>query len=342
MEEPKPADLGTLFFFGYYQMSLQAFFMGLLFLLAGYFVPPAYERKGRGRFLRDRFIRLCIPALFYMLVLHPLTVFWLLRDYHKITAPLPVAYFNYLRSFRFIGSSGPMWFTIALFLFCVAYALVPGKARLLNERPSNSPLPTDGQVGALILVMGLCTFLVRIVQPMGTNILNMQLCFFSQYVLLFGVGVLVRQRNWLLRVPYDFGMRWLRLALIVGSLVWFAALTLILSTQTERYLSGGFTWQSALICFWESFFCLGVCLGLVVWFRENLNRQGRFENWMTDNCFSVYLFHAPLLVAVTLMMQGLVAPKPIKFFLATVIGTVLTFSLSHLVFRRIPLLQRVL
>jgi hypothetical protein len=169
----------------------------------------------------------------------------------------------------------------------------------------------------LALIMGLCTFLVRIVQPMGTNILNMQLCFFSQYIVLFSVGVMARRRKWLLRIPYDFGMRWLRGALVFGSLVWFGALALVVEAHTEQALSGGFTWQSAIICFWESFFCLGVCLGLVVWFREHFNRQGAFEKWMTDNCFSVYLFHAPVLVAVTLAMQGFIAPRPMKFVLAT-------------------------
>ena len=66
MEDPKPDNLGTLFFFSYYQMGLQAFFMGLLFLIAGYFVPEACDRKGEGRFLRDRWVRLGIPSLFYM------------------------------------------------------------------------------------------------------------------------------------------------------------------------------------------------------------------------------------------------------------------------------------
>ena len=65
---------------------------------------------------------------------------------------------------------------------------------------ANLALPSDGQVLALALGMGICTFLVRIVQPIGTNILNMQLCFFSQYILLFSVGVLAWRRNWLLTV----------------------------------------------------------------------------------------------------------------------------------------------
>jgi len=36
----------------------QAYFMGVFFLLAGYVTPPAYERKGAARYLRDRAVRL--------------------------------------------------------------------------------------------------------------------------------------------------------------------------------------------------------------------------------------------------------------------------------------------
>src|SRR6201997_4639671 len=35
-----------------------AFGMGLMFLLAGYFVPPSYDRKGARRFLRGRWLRI--------------------------------------------------------------------------------------------------------------------------------------------------------------------------------------------------------------------------------------------------------------------------------------------
>jgi peptidoglycan/LPS O-acetylase OafA/YrhL len=342
MEDPKPSNLGTLFFFGYYQMGLQAFFMGLLFLIAGYFVPDAYDRKGQWKFLTDRFVRLGIPALFYMLVVHPLIVFWLLRNYRNVTASFWTSYLNYLLSLQFVGSSGPMWFTVALFLFCLAYALSRRFDEALPGNASNAPLPTGGQVILLVLLMGLSTFLMRIVQPMGTNILNMQLCFFSQYILLFAVGILARRRNWLLRIPYKFGVRWLLLALTGGSLIWMATLSAIVMTHTENNITGGFTWQSAVVCFWESFFCLGLCLGLIVLFRDRFNKQGRFAAWMTTNCFAVYLFHAPVLIAVTLGMQDFSVPKPVKFFIATMLATTATYLASSLVFRRIPLLQRVL
>src|SRR3712207_2769284 len=45
-----------------------SFFMGLFFLIAGYFVPQAYDRKGAGGFLKDRLLRLGVPLLFVSLV----------------------------------------------------------------------------------------------------------------------------------------------------------------------------------------------------------------------------------------------------------------------------------
>jgi glucan biosynthesis protein C len=341
MEDPKP-DLGLTIGFATYQIFLQAFFMGFLFLIAGYFVPAAFDRKGFGMFLRDRAVRLGIPSLLYMLVIHPLIVYWMLKDYYRIAAPFWDSYRRYLTSLGFLGSSGPMWFTVALLAFCLVYGLVRVSRHGIPRNEFAAALPTHSQVAGLAFLMGLCTFLVRIIQPMGTSVLNMQLCYFSQYILLFNVGILAWRRNWLQRIAYAFGMRWFVLALTAGSLVWFALVAAIAATHATAEMSGGFTWQSAAICFWEAFFCLGICLGLTVLFRDRWNRQGPAAKWMSDNCFSVYLFHPPLLIAVTLLMRGYAAPKPVKFLSATILAAAITWVASSLIFRRIPLLKRVL
>jgi peptidoglycan/LPS O-acetylase OafA/YrhL len=70
--------------------------------------------------------------------------------------------------------------------------------------------------------------------------------------------------------------------------------------------------------------------------------MGTVRRWFSDNCFSVYLFHAPILIGITLSLRGLEAPKIIKFLLATVLGVAATFLASSLVFRRIPVLRRIL
>ena len=341
-EDPKP-EIATTALFATYQAFLQSFFMGLLFLIAGYFVPDAFDRKGFGKFLRDRAIRLGIPTLLFMVLIQPFTVYWLLGHFADHSRPpLSRAFLPYLTSGRFLSVSGPMWFTLALLIFSAVYGIVRVLSPKRVASSSVDVLPSDRHVVGLALLIGLCTFLVRIVQPIGTNFFNMQFCFFSQYIVLFIIGIYAWRQNWLLRIPYEFGMRWFKLMLLLGALVWIGLIVAVVKTHTEALVSGGFTWQSAVLCLWESFVCLGTCLGLLVMFRERFNSRTRATQWLSDNCFAVYLFHTPLLIAVTLVLRSLPAPKPIKFLCATVLGAIVTYLASNFVFRRIPVLKRVL
>jgi hypothetical protein len=344
MDGPKPG-LGTTILFATFLTFNQAYFMGFLFLIAGYFVPRAFDVKGAGRFLRDRAARLGIPSLFFMLVIQPLTVYWLLRDFSDSSIPpLTKAYVPFLVSGKVLSATGPMWFAVALLIFCVVYAGV----RLVESASRRSyanirSVPGHREVIGLMVVIGACTFLVRIGQPIGASILNMQLCYFSQYILLFCVGVLAYRGNWLQRIPYSFGIFWMTLALTVGVAGWLAIIMIsgVLHGDTHGLL-GGLHWQSAAFSFWEAFFCLGMCLGLTVLFRERFNSQGRFAQWMSRNSFSAYLFHTPLLIAVTLVLKPLAAPPVLKFLIASLLAVPITFAVSSLLRPVIPVLRRVL
>src|SRR5216683_3210419 len=67
----QPLSPPALLFFAAWQMYLQAFFMGLLFFIAGFFVPSSFDRKGPWQFVRDRAFRLGLPVLLYMFVVGP-------------------------------------------------------------------------------------------------------------------------------------------------------------------------------------------------------------------------------------------------------------------------------
>lgn len=51
----------------------QAFFMGMCFLVAGYFTPGSWRKKGTVRFVRERLVRLGIPLLAFGFVRGPQT-----------------------------------------------------------------------------------------------------------------------------------------------------------------------------------------------------------------------------------------------------------------------------
>ena len=54
-----------------FNCTCQAFFMGLLFLLAGYFTPASYDRKGPGQFTLDRLTRLWLPVGVFIFLIDP-------------------------------------------------------------------------------------------------------------------------------------------------------------------------------------------------------------------------------------------------------------------------------
>ena len=145
-----------------------------------------------------------------------------------------------------------------------------------------------------------------------------------------------------MRLPYVMGVRWLAGAVFFGGAALLVLGAAVTATHTESRILGGFTWQSAALCLWESFVCVGTCLGLIVLFRDKFNRQGHLAKWLSDNSFAVYMFHTPVLIAVTLALSGLATPRLVKFVIATALGVSLTYLACSLIFRRLPLLKRVL
>jgi glucan biosynthesis protein C len=190
---PEPA-LAVKIPFLFWQGHLQAFFMGLLFFIAGYFAERSIARKGKGHFLRDRLVRLGAPTLFFMLVIWPLTVWGIQRedDVHGISRILEL-YQHFVLSGRFISSSGPLWFAFALLIFSVIFAVV----RREGVAESSKPSPGGLRVLLFCAFLTVSSFFVRLAHPLETNVLNFQLSFFSQYVFGFWVGVLSARHRWL-------------------------------------------------------------------------------------------------------------------------------------------------
>ncbi len=339
--EPAPKDQPTLLFFGMYQSFLQAWFMGFLFFLAGYFVPPSYDRKGPRKWIADRAVRLGIPALIYMLLVEPFIDFFLMPMFRRGNVNgLGDHWLRYITSGKILEGTGPMWFAVALLIFSLVYAGL----RWIPLPSLPLQIPSNGGVVVLILTIAICTFLVRLVQPIGMAVLNMQLCFFSQYVILFVLGIAARRGDWLLRIPYKFGMRWLVAALTGGTALWLAVFVGggALSGVDFAVFNGGRHWQSAGFSLWESYFCVGTCLGLIVLFRDKFNSDGRIARFLSDNAFAVYVFHPPLLIAVTMALHPLAAPPIVRFAVASVLAIGVSFLAGEFVFRRVPLLKKVL
>ena len=337
--DPQRPGPVSMLFFALYQSHLQAFFMGLLFLITGYFVPRSYDRKGAHRFIADRAYRLGVPTLIFAALIQPTISYGRRRALGEPLTASFSGYASYLFSIDFLSGTGPMWFALALLVFSIVYAGV----RIFGVTVSTSEgLPTHLQVFALFATMSVGSFLVRIVQPIGTNVLNMQLCFFTQYILLFGVGISARRRDWFSRISIRFAIPWIVAAVLVGPALWFVTIIGALRSGNPAALAGGLHWQSAAYATWESLFCIGACLGLLTIFREYVNRLGRFAHFMSRNAFAVYVFHAPILVTLALLMRNWAVYPLGKFLVLSALGLVVSFLIAHYVIRKTPLLREVM
>ena len=101
--------------------------------------------------------------------------------------------------------------------------------------------------------------------------------------------------------------------------------------------NGGWHWQSAGLSLWESFFCAGTCIGMTVLFRERFNSHGRISKFLSDNAFTVYVFHPPILIACAILLHPLAWPALAKAALLTCLAAAGSFAASALILRKSPL-----
>ena len=294
----RPISEAALFTFAAWQMYLQSFFMGLLFFIAGFFVPASFDRKGPSQFLRERAFRLGLPVLFYMFILGPITEYFCSHSWNS-TGPTSFAneWVKHILNREFLQENGPLWFCLALLVFSVVYVVFRALRSTTKDSNKVTQPPNARKLVGFALAMAAFTFVVRLAVPSGTSFLNMHLADFPQYVLLFAAGIVAARGQWLLKLSFQSGIRWLLIVLPVGFAAWLVILGAggALKGNGAAY-SGGWHWQSASMNLWESSTCVAMSYGLLVIFREKFNWQRRLAKFLSDNAFTVYVFHPPIVI----------------------------------------------
>ena len=322
----------------------QAFFMGCLFLISGYFTPGSYDRKGPWGFLRDRLLRLGIPMLCYDFVIGPLLAYPLIW-----VGSLDVegTYLDFLAGYysSFHLGTGPLWFVETLLIFAVLYVLWRHLTKATAPTVQNNGKMFDNRaVVILALAMGIISFIVRIWLPIGWGFapLNLQLPFFCQYICLFIVGIVAYHRNWLTRIADGMGRLWLCVTLVFV-LILFPALFALggaLTGDTDSF-TGGLHWQCLAYALWEQFLCMAMIIALLHLFGKRFNRQGKLAKTMSASAYTAYIIHAPVVVLLTLAIRNVSLYPLLKFALAGLICAPLCFVLGNII-RKLPLARRIL
>jgi glucans biosynthesis protein C len=327
---------------GWFCAINQSYFMGLFLLISAYFVPGSYDRKGAARFLKDRLIRLGIPLLVYDWIINPFVAYAFLWQDKSVPfwRFFPGKYFS---GGELIGQ-GPLWFVEVLLIFSLVYILWRVATRSRPAAPVvEAPFPSNRSIALFALLLGLVTFLLRIVFAMDQytfKLLNLQLPFFAQYIALFIVGLIAYRRNWLTRLPDAAGRLWLRLAPLI-ILSWAPMMIINGAINDETLFKGGLNWQSLLYTQWESFICVSMSIAVVYAFRRFVNQRGRIAGWLVPNAYTAYIIHAPIIATLAWAAQSVALYPLLKWALVALVAIPLCFALSALI-RKLPYTERVL
>jgi peptidoglycan/LPS O-acetylase OafA/YrhL len=300
----------------------QAFFMGMFFLLAGYFTPGSYERKGAARYLADRAVRLGIPLLGYGFILGPLTIAMAATGLNR----------HLLGTWRETVlidpfDVGPMWFVEALLVFGVGYvawrAVVP-------QRPAARdlpPLPRHSTLAIAALATGIVAFAIRLVVPVGDVVWGLQLGYFASYVVLFVTGCVAARGRWLERIDERFARPWRRVTWVTGPVLFVYAIAAGATAGRPFPTRGGWTLPAFVYALWEPFVAWGIILGLLWRFRTAAVASRRWQT-LSRRAYATYVIHPPILVAWSLAVVPLGLPSLVEFALVGVAAIATTFAVA--------------
>lgn len=321
-----------------------SFLLGLFFMIAGYFTPHPFNRKGPKNFILDRLIRLGIPLILYAVVINPLVTYWA-ATHGGYQGAFPQYVRTHLPDLQ-VASIGPLWFVEALLVFSLFYPLgrlIKGKKPGFPSDQSTNPVPANGVIILFVLGLGWLTFLVRIWAPFGWWLepIHQEPAHFPQYLALFIVGIVAYRHQWFYRISTAQARLWGWIAVALIPLLPILAIAAgALGDEFNPALWGGLTWLSLAYSIWEAFIGLALVITVMVWFRNRFDYQSRLLRAMSVASYAVYVLHPLLIVPLALGLSDIRMNLELKFILVAPLSVAICFLVGYSI-RVIPVVKRV-
>jgi surface polysaccharide O-acyltransferase-like enzyme len=187
---------------------------------------------------------------------------------------------------------------------------------------------------------------MRMVIPIGEEVRGFPtLAYLPQYLSFFVVGIVAYRKNWFQEIPDALGLIGFVAAAFVGIVVfpylysgrWFA----LEVSESLNLVMGDGSWQSAVYALFDSVFAIGMCLGLITFFRKFQNQQSKLGRFLSQHSYAVYVLHIPIIVYLAYALRGLELASLLKFAVVSLIVIPVCFIVAFVV-RKIPMVSKVL
>jgi hypothetical protein len=322
---------------GFFLYFCNSFFMCMLFLLSGYFVPRSVHKKGVAHYLKDRLRRIGIPFLVGLLLINNAS--WLLG---RLSPSSPLAELP-LSEIPF-NSVMALWFLVVLFVFDLLYCawVVLRGDRFSIDTSVPAPQLRSWIISAVVLailevVMVKQSHLWIALARSPLNGLGAQGMHIFTYAFLFFLGCKASFHRWIERLNTHLVVRWFRFSVALA--LCLLAIALVLTFNGS--MSSEFGKLSLLGTFLNPFIGWGMIAYLLLWFQRNENQCGQWLATAGVDSFGAYVIH-PLVLVIVLTTIGFIGFNHWLIALAaSVLGIIISFGISHQL-RRIPSVARII
>ena len=335
-ERVKPLELFFLF--------NASFFMGLFFFISGYFFPGSFERHGARKFIAGKFVRFGIPLVFALVLMIPII------EYLKY-----LKYVNYINFMEFyirewfgyapdktvhshIANFAHFWFIEHLLVYSFLYTVIGTVLKKFISSKSASTVRKARLYTIIlyIIILGIITNLMRTVWafPMDRWIgflgfIQMEPAHIPQYLSLFILGILAYRWSFLDSISTPRNMFWF----LPGLGIYVITIAQLFGPGSQNAF---FMWE-----YREAILCVGVCIGLLSFFKTYFNRTGRIMQVLSKNTYGTYILHVPVVVALQYAFDPVRAGAFTLFVIVSILSIPGAFLVSFFV-RLIPGVKRIL
>lgn len=327
-----------------------SFFMGMFFMISGYFFASSYDKKGFKKYIIDKLIRYGIPLMFVYWIMMPFVFYF---HYELYTENPSLSFLNYFQKIYLgIGGQpewfkpiiswpernfgfGHLWFVENLLLYAIIYAVL--RVLLKNTSFANKfNLNVYSFSIVYILIITIATVLVRDYHQVGNikdvfGFLMIEVAHWPQYLGFLISGIIASQTNLFQKIHSVYGRILLAIGLTAAIKIYYPSMFPdIINSISGKYFE-----------IYETILGFSLSFGLIVLFRDYFNSSKKLINILAENAYAAYIFHYPIVIAIQFGFDKVQISVLSKFIIVGILSIIATFAFSYFI-RKSKIIRKVI
>jgi hypothetical protein len=308
--------------------------MQIMFFAAGYFAFGSLAKRGAGKFLQEKLVRIGLPWLFGALVLAPPTTYLI---YYTRQVPVSLAQFWANDFWGPLYQQSVYWFLGILMLQFGLMAALYTLSQRFRGWQKKAAAPSWQLFVGFWAVTTVCYLFMNqffgmdewwtrlylfVIQPVRSPL----------YFAYFMLGVYAGQNGWFTG-GHRAGWGWVALFVLSG-VVYLGYRFTVPAPYTGVMLS-------AVNAMLFNLFCLSGLMGGAAIFQRYVNGNGRFWSSQARNSYGVYYIHPLILYPLVYLFVPITMSIYLKAFIVIMLGWLLSWAFTALILTKVPGLRRI-